>query len=130
MLWAMGNLLKAGGSEVYVMEAGVKRHITSLSALADCGYGWDAIYLVPDSLLNPIATGAPVFGPPCPHLSPPDGTFIKGSRYFILDGSKLLIASQAAFSDCGYAAGNINTIPDSTLNSILDGLILTGQPCP
>ena len=41
------------------MEAGVRRHITSPSALADCGYGWDAIYLVLDSLLNPIATGAP-----------------------------------------------------------------------
>ncbi len=34
---ADGNLLKGGGSEVYVMEAGVKRHITSPSALADCG---------------------------------------------------------------------------------------------
>ena len=111
------------------MEAGVRRHITSPSALADCGYGWDAIYLVLDSLLNPIATGAPVSGPPCPHLSPPDGTHIKGSggtAYVMLDGSKLLIASPDVFSDCGCADGNVNIIPDSMLDSISDGLILTG----
>ena len=45
-------------------------------------------------------------------------------------GSKHHVASPEVFTDCGYAAGNINTIPDGMLDSIPDGLILTGQPCP
>ncbi len=39
-------------------------------------------------------------------------------------GSKHHVASPEVFTDCGYAAGNINTIPDSMLDSIADGLIL------
>ncbi len=86
-----------------------------------------------DDVLGSIHSGSALTGPPCPQLSPTDGTLIQGSSdstYVMLDGSKLLIASQAAFSDCGYAAGNINTIPDSMLDSIPDGIILTGQSCP
>jgi hypothetical protein len=130
---AEGNLLKGSGAAVYVMEGGVKRHVSSLAVLADCGYGWDAVKVISDTHLEGIPSGASLSGPPCPQLSPPDGTLLQGSSgsiYVMLDGSKLLIASQAAFSDCGYAAGNINTIPDSMLDSIPDGLILTGQPCP
>ena len=77
-----GDLLK-GGLRGLRDGGWVKRHITSPCDLADCGYGWDAIFLGPDSLLNPIATGAPVARPPCPHLSPPGCT-----TYVMLDGSK------------------------------------------
>ncbi len=125
---ADGNLLKGLGP-VYVMEGGDRRFIPNPDVLIDCGYGWDAVYVISDFRLNSIPTGGSVSGPPCPHLSPPSGVLIKGSTdsiYVMLDGSKLLIASQAAFSDCGYADGNVSTIPDIMLNSIPDGTILTG----
>ena len=115
------------------MENGLRRLIKSPGVLVDCGYGWDAVNVIPDAVLGSIPNGSALTGPPCPQLSPTDGTLLQGnsdSTYVMLDGSKLPIASQAAFSDCGYAAGNINTIPDSILDSIPDGLILTGQPCP
>ena len=76
-------------------------------------------------------TGSPN-DPPCPHFSPPDGTLLQGgsaSTYVMLDGSRIPIAGLEASSDCGYAVGNVNTIPDAMLHSIPDGLILTGQWC-
>ncbi len=130
---ADGNLLKASNAGVYVMENGLRRLIKSPGVLVDCGYGWDAVKVIPDAVLGSIPSGSALTGPPCPQFSPPDGTLLQGgsdSTHVMLDGSKLLIASPDVFSECGYAAGNINNIPDSMLDSISDGLILTGQPCP
>ena len=130
---ADGNLLKASSAGVYVMENGLRRLIKSPGVLVDCGYGWDAVKVISNAVLGSISSGSALTGPPCPQLSPRDGSLLQGSGstiYVMLDGSKLLIASTDVFSDCGYAAGNINTIPDSMLDSIPDGLILTGQPCP
>ncbi len=75
---ADGNLVKGSGSAVYVMEGGVRRHITSPEALVACGYGWDAVYVISESRLGAIATGDPVTGPPCPHLLPADGVLVGG----------------------------------------------------
>ncbi|KKK74067.1 hypothetical protein LCGC14_2887480, partial [marine sediment metagenome] len=121
---ADGNLLRGRGSGVYVMEAGVRRHITSPSALADCGYGWDAIYVISDSILNSIATGSSVSGLPCPHLSPPDGTLVRGSSgaiYVMRRGLKRHIPNPATLEAYGYLWGNVNHIPDSTLAGIPTG---------
>jgi hypothetical protein len=63
---ADGNLLKGSGPAVYVMEGGQKRHIISEAAFAACGYGWDAVYVVPDASLDVIPTGSSLSGPPCP----------------------------------------------------------------
>src|SRR3990172_8653348 len=128
-----GNLLKGTGPEVYVMDGGLKRHVADPSVLDSCHYGWDAVYTIHDSLLTPIPTGGQLSGAPCPLFSPPDGVLLQGSSastYVMLQGSKRLIASQEAFSDRGYAVGNVNAVPDSALASIPDGLILTGRPCP
>ncbi|MBI3934097.1 MAG: hypothetical protein HY316_05350, partial [Acidobacteria bacterium] len=37
---ADGNLLKGTGSAVYVMQDGLKRHVTSPAVMAACEYGW------------------------------------------------------------------------------------------
>ena len=130
---ADGNLLKGSGPEVYVMEGGKKRHITSRDSFTACSYGWDAVYVISDSRLSGIPTGASISGPPCPYLSPPTGSLIQGSGdpvYVMQDGLKRHVPSREAFSDCGYLWGNINLIPDSSLASIPMGDDLTGESCP
>ncbi len=129
---ADGNLVQGSGTDVYVMEGGLKRHITSRDTLETC-YGWDAVYVVTDFRVDGIPTGAPLSGPPCPQLSLPDGALIQGSTdpvYVMLAGAKHHIADPAVFNACGYVGGNINTIPDSSLASIANGPTLTGPPCP
>ena len=64
---ADGNLLRGTGPEVYVMGGGAKRHVISPTVLTNCGYGWDAVRVVPNASLNAIAAGAPLSGPPGPH---------------------------------------------------------------
>ncbi len=130
---ADGNLLKGSGAEVYVMEGGVKRHITSPSVMAACGYGWDAVLRIRDHLLKSIPVGEPLSGPPCPHVSPPDGSLLKGSDapvYVMQDALKRHIVDPDSFSTCGYLWGNVNTIEDSTLVAIPAGDDIVGEPCP
>jgi hypothetical protein len=130
---ADGNLLVGSGPAVYVMQAGIKRHIVSRSAMESCGYGWDAVYTIPDSLLASIPTGASLSGPPCPKLSFADGTLLTGSgpKVFVMEsGSKRHITSREVFGACVYDWGNINPIPDSVLAGIPTGDSLTGAPCP
>jgi hypothetical protein len=121
---ADGNLLAGTGAEVYAMEGGIKRHVSSPAVLADCGYGWDAVYVIPDSRLSGIPTGAVLSGPPCPHLSPPNGALIKGSGnevYVMEAGIKRHVPNAATFGAYGYHWGNINGVPDSSLDAIPTG---------
>jgi hypothetical protein len=130
---ADGNLLKGTGPEVYVMDGGRKRHITSRDSFTACGYGWDAVYTIPDSLLDSIPSGEPISGPPCPRLSPPAGSLIRGSGdpvYVMQGGLKRHILNWEAFSACGYLWGNVNRIADSALASIPTGDDLAGDVCP
>jgi hypothetical protein len=130
---ADGNLLRGSGSEIYVMEGGAKRRLTSTGVMDGCRYGGDAVRMISDALLEAIPSGVGLSGPPCPHLSPPDGTLAKGSdhRAYVMDGSfKRYIASPAIFAECGYLWGNMNPIADSSLASIPAGDDLTGAPCP
>jgi len=130
---AGGNLLKSTAPDVYVIEAGQKRHAVSREVFLGCGYYWDAIFTVPDSLMNSKPTGPPLDGSSCPKLTFTDGTLVKGtaSAVWVMEGGqKRHAVSAEMFLSCGYQWGNINTIPDSVLDSISDGPILTGQPCP
>jgi len=130
---ANGNLLRAAGPAIYVMESGRKRHIASLGAKSSCGYGRDAVRSISDGKLATIATGASLTGPPCPAFSPATGTLLQGSgaEVYVMDGGrKRYITSPSVVEACGYLWGNINPIANSTLNRISTGPNLTGAPCP
>jgi hypothetical protein len=130
---ADGNLLKGSGPEVYVMEGGVKRHVTSPAVMSACGYGWDAVRDIPDGLLNTIPEGASLSGPPCPHLSPPNAALVRGTGaaiYVMQEGLKRHIVNPGVFSACGYRWGNVNRIADSSLAGIPTGDDVAGEPCP
>ena len=130
---ADGNLLKGTGDEVYAMEGGLKRHVSSPSALKDCGYGSDAVYVISDSRLEAISAGPALSGPPCPKLSFADGALLSGSGpevYVMGGGSKRHIISREVFETCGYLWGDVNLIADSVLAAILVGESVTGVSCP
>ena len=130
---ADGNLLKGSAPDVYVMEAGQKRHAVSAEVFLACGYYWDAIFTVPDTLMNSIATGPPLDGSSCPRPTFTDGTLLQGTApdvWVMEGGQKRHAVSAELFLGCGYQWGNINTISDSMLNSIPNGSTLSGPPCP
>ncbi len=118
---ADGNLLKGSGSAVYVMEGGRKRHITSPEAFTSCGYGWGAVKVIADSRLEGILTGSPISGPPCPHLSPPMGSLLKGTGsaiYVMRWGLKRQIPNPVSLEAYGHLWGDVNTIADSALEGV------------
>ena len=129
---ADGNLLRGSGSEIYVMEGGAKRRLTSTGVMDSCRYGGDAVHLISDALLGAIPNGVGLSGLPCPRLSPSDGTLIKGNgRAYVMDGGfKRHIAGPAIMGKCGYLWGNLNPLADSSLAGIPAGDDLTGAPCP
>lgn len=130
---ADGNLLKGSGATVYVMEGGVKRPIPSTLVFNDCGYGWDAVWRIADSKLDAIDRGPMISGPPCPQLSPADGTLLEAgdeSVYVMEGGLKREVTGAEAFSGCGYLEGNLNLLADSTLQAIPDGEDVGSAPCP
>ncbi len=129
---ADGNLLRRSGSEIYVMEGGAKRRLTSTGVMDGCRYGGDAVHVISDALLGAIPSGVGLSGSPCPHISLPDGTLVKGNgRAYVMDGGfKRHIAGPAVMGECGYLWGNLNPIADSSLAGIPVGDDLTGAPCP
>ena len=130
---ADGSLLTASGFGVYVMEGGLRRLVKNTTVFSECGYGWDAVQGIPSSRLSGIPRGPDVTGPPCPKLLPPDGSMLQGSTtdVYVMDGGKKrLIVGEEVFTGCGYLSANVNAVADSTLESILTGDDLIGEPCP
>lgn len=127
-----GNLLRGSGPALYVTDNGTRRYITSLNAMAACGYGSDAVRFVQDPFLNAVPQGANLSGPPCPRLSPPAGSLIKGSgpEVYVMQSGQRRYIQGSAFASCGYHFGNVNAVPDSSLSAIPAGPPLTGAPCP
>jgi hypothetical protein len=130
---AQGNLLQGTGPSVYVMHEGTKRHILSEGAFNACGYRWDAVQRIAGGPLAGIPTGAPLAGAPCPGISLPTRTLLKGfgpEVYVIHDGRKRHITSQDAFGACGYHWGNIDYVQDGVIASIPSSSPLASAPCP
>jgi len=130
---ADGNLLKGSGPAVFVMQGGARRHVTSPSVMDACGYRWDAISTVDDGALNLPPLGEPLSEPPCPRLSPPSGSLLRGSgpAVYVMDGSvRRHVTDEAVFLSCDYLWGNVSILGDGVLAMIPAGDPLTQQPCP
>ncbi len=55
-----GNLLKGSAPDVYVMEAGQKRHAVSKEVFLGCGYQWRNVNRIADSTIAAIPDGSPL----------------------------------------------------------------------
>ncbi len=132
-VFANGQLVKGSGPEAYVMQDGIRRHVTTLDIFLTCGYNWGAIQNLPDSDLASIPVGAPLTTPPCPAATFPQGAILRGSsvELFVVDSTvRRKIVSPDTFNGCGYQWGNISSVADGILNSLPIGAPLGGAPCP
>ncbi len=101
--------------------------------LADCGYGRDAIYVIPDPRLSRIPTGVALSGPPSRTSLLPDGTLLRDSGdsiYVMEDSLRRLILNTEVFTTLGYVLVNVNINADSSLASIPVGDDLAGEASP
>ncbi len=57
---AEGYLVKGSGPEVYLIEGGERRWITTAAVFAGRGYRWDQVHLVSDGDLEATPLGAPI----------------------------------------------------------------------
>ncbi len=55
-----GYLVKGSGAEVYLLEGGKRRWITTGAVFVDRGYRWDQVHFVSDRGLEAIPLGAPI----------------------------------------------------------------------
>jgi hypothetical protein len=129
---ADGSVIKGSTDALYVMQGGVRRPL-SQDVMAQCGYGIEAISVLPDTRIAKIAVGLPLSGPPCVLPSFANGTLLAGGGpevYAVQDGKKRHVSSRDAFNACGYLWGNINKVADSVLALVANGAVVNGPPCP
>ena len=132
---ATGRLVRVPGDEVpiYVMDGGVKRHITSPAAMAACAYGWDAVSVLPAATVTAFSEGPALNGAPCPQASFANGTLLLGSDgkvWVLQSGQRRWIADSSTFMACGYRGIDIDRVGDSILATLPQGLNLSAPPCP
>ena len=128
---ADGNLLKGDGPSIYVMDGGLRRHISSPEVMSACGYYFSSVRYVAQVL--GISAGPDLNGPPCPRWIPPTGSLLKGTTdaVYIFDGAqKRHVASSTVFGACGYQWGNVNDVTDWVLETLPTGAPVSAQPCP
>jgi len=128
-----GQLVRGSANIIYVMQNGLRRHVSSPSVMASCNYNWQAIVTLPNDLIASIPPGAPVTGAPCPRVVFPQGTLLQGSApaAFVADGQvRRHVTSPATFVACGYKWGNVDKIPDAVLTSMAVGSGVVSPPCP
>jgi len=121
---ATGRLVRGGGPEVYVMDSGLRRHVTDPEALLACGYGWEGIASLSNSTLASLPEGEPVAGPPCPRFSPPEGSLLHGSGppvYVVRGGIRRHIPNVPTFEALSFRWGNLDNVPDWMLNQVPEG---------
>ncbi|TMG01663.1 MAG: hypothetical protein E6I03_07745 [Chloroflexi bacterium] len=112
-----GRLLHASG-KVYVMDGGVRRWVASAAVFNACGYNWGAISNISAGTLSTVPEGPPLQSPPCPALTLPIGTLLRGSDTAVwttLGPNRKWVMSPEAIADCGYNGGNVQFVPDGLL---------------
>src|SRR5207247_368867 len=132
---ATGRLVHTPGEQVpiYVFDGGAKRHITSTAAMAACGYGWDAVSVLPAATVAAFPAGPALTGVPCPQPSFSDGTLLLGSDgkvWALQAGQRRWITDSATFMSCDYRGIDIDRISDSIIAALPLGPNLTAKPCP
>lgn len=55
-----GMLVKGSGHPIYIIQGGQRRHIPNPSTFNKMGLDWNAVLIIPDSVLNTISAGPPM----------------------------------------------------------------------
>ncbi len=124
-----GTLLKGSGSEVFVLENEIGRHITSPEVFSGLNYDWQKIVQVDDSVLKKYPLGQEISD----FSRFPDGTLIKGfgpKVYIIKSGRRYWIPDAETFNNIGLRWQNIIIISDERLAKISESKALDVQKSP
>lgn len=125
-LFPDGTMLRGPGPEVYVVEHGLRRWVSSERIFREIGYKWENIRQVARSLLEQIPTGLKIVS----SAQFPDGTLIKGSRpevYLVQDGKRRWIPNPEVFGRLGFSWANIISVADAVILRYLQGATLEEQ---
>lgn len=120
-----GNLYAGSSATVWVTQGGMRRGIASPSIMTACGYGWDGIRAIPQTLLTTLPEGPALAGSPCPAFVPPDGSLVQGAGssavYQVREGVKRHVPNALSFNGHGLRWGDLDVLPASYVNSISTG---------
>lgn len=123
-----GSLVRAvGGTHVYQMKQGLKRHVPNPFTLEALGLTFAEIDVFADSTIAAIPTGAQLLD------ASADGYLYTGSGpevYVTETGVLRHITSPEALVACGYAWSALQHVPDSALQRLDAGAPLSVAPCP
>ena len=108
-----GLVLKGSGPEIYVLEGGKLRWISSLEAFEFFGYRWEQVHIVDDSFLEQFETGRPIHVllkcQGSPHI------------YALENGQKRWIKDIPTFEAQGYVWEDVKFVSCDYLRSLPDG---------
>jgi hypothetical protein len=123
-----GSLIQGAGSTgLYVVKAGLKRHVPNVPTFNGLGLRWGDLDVLPASTAAAVPTGNPLVNLRA------TGILLSGSGtavYVMENGTRRHIASVAVFTDCGYAWDAIYRTDDVSLDAVPAGPPVTGSPCP
>lgn len=115
-----GALIKGNGPEVYVLEHGIKRWISSPAIFKNLFYDWGKIKLVTEEVLNGFPVGAKMGS------AFSDGALLKSDKnpkVYLYDNDKLRwISDPYIFNSNNFSWGDIAIIPDSKIKTLKAGL--------
>jgi hypothetical protein len=118
-----GLVLKGSGPEIYVLESGQLRWISSMDAFEHLGLTWQDVHVVEDEFLEKFEKGAPIHVllkcPTSPHI------------YRVENQEKRWIKDINTFEDEGHVWDDVRLVTCEYLRSIPDGAPIpedAGQP--
>lgn len=120
-----GSLIRSFSSpEVYFIDSGTARHITSPNVFRSYGFKWEDILIVSQGAADSYSKGE--------KMGFKDGTLIagnwaNGAVYIIENGKKRPFPDPKTFEGLGYKWGNIITVSSEELSIALDGPIKTPE---
>ena len=108
-----GLVMKGSSPEIYVLEDGKLRWISSMDAFEHLGLAWQDVHVVEDEFLEKFEKGAPIHVllkcPTSPHI------------YRVENQVKRWIKDIDTFEDEGYVWDDVRTVTCDYLRSIPDG---------
>lgn len=107
-------LVKGSGSEIFLIQNGVRRWITDSKTFDECGFDFNEVKQIFDEELEHYPQGLPISN---------NGTLVKSIQsdvYIIINGVRRWV-SVSAFNKYQFSSESINLVNDDNLLSIPEG---------
>ncbi|MEE8369822.1 MAG: hypothetical protein V3S00_03515, partial [Dehalococcoidia bacterium] len=124
----VAGLVEAPDGALYALQGGLKRNIPDPATFEAYGFSQEDVIPASDAYLATVPTGHPLASVLA------TGRLIQapgeGAPVYVMDGGTKRQASPEVISLCSYGADAVASLSQATVNSIPNGLPLTGRPCP